>query len=312
MNGVAFSPNGKLLATADADGTVRLWDPATGQPVGAPLPGRHRPRVVTGWRSARTASSSPAAATDGKVRLWDPATGQPASTPLTATSTEGGVNGVAFSPDGKLLATADDDGTVRLWDPATGRPVGAPLTGHRPRQRDRGGVQPGRQGCWPAQSVTVRCGCGSGHRPAHGGPTAGGTIREAVVNGVAFSPDGKLLASRRRRRYGPIVGSGHRPAHRCPPDGPTLVPIRGVDQVGVQPGWQAAGQRRVPTVRCDCGMRPPASPSAPPYGPSSATSPIRTAREFGGFQPGRKASWPAPTATALCGCGIRLPGSLSG
>ena len=37
VNGVAFSPDGKLLASADGDGTVRLWNPATGQPVGAPL-----------------------------------------------------------------------------------------------------------------------------------------------------------------------------------------------------------------------------------------------------------------------------------
>ena len=38
VNGVAFSRDGKLLASADADGYVRLWNPATGKPVRAPLP----------------------------------------------------------------------------------------------------------------------------------------------------------------------------------------------------------------------------------------------------------------------------------
>ena len=109
MTALAFSPDGRL-AVAQMGGNITLWDPASGQCLGA-LVGHSA--VVWSLAFSPDGTRLVSGSRDLTVKLWDTASGQEV---LTLRGFASEVSGVAFSPDGSRLITTDLSGSVRLWE----------------------------------------------------------------------------------------------------------------------------------------------------------------------------------------------------
>jgi WD40 repeat protein len=117
INRVSFNPDGKILATASRDKTIKLWNVETGKEIYT-LSG-HSDSISS--LSFSTDGKTLATGSDDKtIKLWDVDTGKERRT-LTCHSKS--VDSVSFSPDGKTLATGSDDKTIKLWDVDTGTEI---------------------------------------------------------------------------------------------------------------------------------------------------------------------------------------------
>ncbi len=195
MQTVALTADRRAMATAGADGVVRVWDvtvPGRAALIGRPLTG-HTDTVFTVAFSpdGRTLASGGG---DRTVRLWDVRGSAPAVVLKDAANT---IYSVAFSPDGKTLAAGGADRTVRLWDvrdPRRPVALGRPLTGATGFVQSVAFAPDGHTLAAGGADDAVRLwDVRDPRRPMRLGKPLTGAAK--TVFSVAFSPDGRTLAA---------------------------------------------------------------------------------------------------------------------
>jgi WD40 repeat protein len=184
--GLAFSPDGRLLASTSLDGTVKLWSLSLGtETLAASVPpAGFGTRVAFSPKSPEFMVSGG----DGAARLWDAVSGE---LRLELEGHELELLAVAFSADGKLLATGSLDGNAIVWDRATGQKI-LTLAAHEYGVRDL---------AFSPDGSLIATGGFDGTAKVWE-VTTGALLHEitdhketGIVLGVAFSPDAKTLAT---------------------------------------------------------------------------------------------------------------------
>jgi WD40 repeat protein len=199
VNNVAFSPDGKILASGGCgkksfvctQGEIRFWDLDTGSQIGNSL--RYSGTVLS-LEFSPNGQILASGHANNKIRLWNVSTRKQIGDDFVGHS--GGIGSLSFSPDGQVLASGGGDNTIRLWNVKTGEQIGDSLTGHKVGLVIKGinsvAFSPnGQILASGGQDDTIRL------WDVETGQQIGKAFKghDLFVKSVAFSPDGKMLAS---------------------------------------------------------------------------------------------------------------------
>ena len=182
VRSVVFSPDGKTLASASSDNTIKLWHLETQKPI-ATLIGHSN--LVNSVAFSFDGLILASASDDNTIKLWHLETQKRIAT-LTGHSDL--VNSVAFSPDSKTLASASDDKTIKLWHLETQKLI--TTLRHSNEVRSVAFSPDGKTLASTSDDHTIKLWPLQSQKPI-----ATLTGHSSKVNSVAFSPDGLTLAS---------------------------------------------------------------------------------------------------------------------
>ncbi|EJC99863.1 WD40 repeat-like protein [Fomitiporia mediterranea MF3/22] len=225
---VAFSPDGKCVASGSWDGTAKVWDVESGEVLCEFLEENGSGVMSVAFSSNRHRIVS--GSWDGTVAIWDVESGEVVSGPFTGRTK--GVNTVAFSPegthivsgsedtiirvwdvksgstihvleghtaavcsvvfssDGKRIISGSHDKTIRVWDAMTGQAIGNPFVGHTDEVNSVAISRDDRRIVSGSYDYTVRV-----WDVESGKVVAGPFLHSNLVNSVAFSSDGRRVLS---------------------------------------------------------------------------------------------------------------------
>jgi WD40 repeat protein len=217
--GIAFSPDGRSLATSDNKGSIQIWDVNTVEQKVSCAGHQHWAWDVSFSPDGQYLASG---GDDYSIKLWDVVTGEQL---YVYTGHTRSVNTVIFSPDGQILASAAQDRTIRLWRVfPEAHPEIYTLVGHSSRVWSIAFSPDGQTLLSGGEDQTVRL-----WDVATGNCLGTWQAHENWVRSVAFSPDGSLIATCSYDRTIKIWARPDCPAMDAPTPEPLYV-LRGHQQ----------------------------------------------------------------------------------